>query len=162
VDLFQVVWVKAMRELLKGLSGMAAFPFRFLTPFLSRPSRRLRNSLRSDILAARQSRVPSKGNDVAKRRRWGIQGGMPPWSQDAGKRPRRGGRERRGIGATVGRGNAERFPLQGGSGRLNLQWSLRPFQRDPFIGSPPILHPNNLEEIHLLFLSKRLLKFKLK
>jgi len=28
--------------------------------------------------------------------------------------------------ASVGRGKAELFPLQGGSGRLNLQWSLLP------------------------------------
>ncbi len=33
-------------------------PFRFLTPSPHRSSRRLRNSLRSDILAARRCRVP--------------------------------------------------------------------------------------------------------
>jgi len=107
--------------------GMASLPIRFLTPFPHRPPRRLRNSLRSDILAARQGRVPSKGNDGAKLRRWGIQGGMPSWSQDTLRCPRRGGRERREIGATVGRGNVA-FPLQGMRVRLNLQWSLRPFR----------------------------------
>jgi len=49
-----------------------------------------------------------------------------------------------GIGATVGRGNAERFPLQGVRGRLNLQWSLQPFQRGPTYPSP-----HSLEEIRL-------------
>ena len=107
--------------------GMASLPIRFLTPFLHHSSRRLRNSLRSDILAARQSRVPSKSNGAAKLRRWGIQGGMPSWSQDTIRCPRRGGRERREIGATVGRGNAA-FPLQGVRRRLNLQWSLWPFR----------------------------------
>jgi len=29
--------------------------------------------------------------------------------------------------ASVGRGKAELFPLQGGEGRLNLKWSLQPF-----------------------------------
>ena len=33
------------------LFGMASLPIRFLTPFLHRPSRRLQNSLRSDIPA---------------------------------------------------------------------------------------------------------------
>jgi len=129
---------------------MASLPIRFLTPFPHRPSRRLRNSLRSDILAARQSRVPSKGNGAAKLRRWGIQGGMPPWSQDALKRPRRGGRERRGIGATVGRRNAA-FPLQGVRERLNLQCPLRPFRIGVFSGSPKILYPQCLEDNQNLF-----------
>jgi hypothetical protein len=126
------------------LFGMTSLPIRLLTPFPHRPSRRLRNSLRSDILAARQGQVPSKANDVAKLRRWGIQGDMSPWSQDALKRPRRGGRERREIGATVGRGNAEQFPLQSARRRLNLQWSLRPFRIGVFNRSPHILHPPNL------------------
>jgi hypothetical protein len=39
---------------------MDSFPIRFLTPFSIRSSQRLRNSLRSDILAARLRRVPSK------------------------------------------------------------------------------------------------------
>ncbi len=60
---------------------MASLPFRFLTPFPCRASRRLRNSLRSDILAAQQSWVPSKH----------------------------------------------------GKGRLNLQWSLKPFQIGHFL-----------------------------
>ena len=38
---------------------MASLPFRFLTPFSIRPSRLLRNSLRSNILAGRLCRLPS-------------------------------------------------------------------------------------------------------
>ncbi len=71
--------------------------------------------------------VPSSPfSAAAQLRRWGIQGGMPSWSQDTLMCPRRGGRGRREIGATVGKGNAA-FSLQGVRGRLNLQWSLRPF-----------------------------------
>jgi hypothetical protein len=39
---------------------MDSFPIRFLTLFSIRSSRRLRNSLRSNILAARLRRVPLK------------------------------------------------------------------------------------------------------
>jgi len=46
--------------------------------------------------------------------RWGIQGGMPPWSQGAGSCPAREGEAGSPdeVRATVGRGNAKRFPLQ--------------------------------------------------
>jgi hypothetical protein len=46
--------------------------------------------------------------------RRGIQGGMPPWSQGAGSCPAREGEAGSPgeVRATVGRGNAERFPLQ--------------------------------------------------
>ena len=125
--------------------GMALLPIRCLTPFPYCPSQRLRNSLRSNIPAARQGRVPSKDNDAAKLRRWGIQGDMPPWSQDTIRCPRRGGRERREIGATVGRGNAA-FPLQGARRRLNLQWSLRPFRTCVSSRSPHVLHLHNFEK----------------
>ena len=44
--------------LLQTVLGNSLAPFRFLTPFSIRSSRRLRNSLRSDILAARLRRIP--------------------------------------------------------------------------------------------------------
>jgi hypothetical protein len=58
----------------------------------------------------------------------GIQGGMPPWSQDRSKGPVREGEagSRKRSEANVGRGKAELFPLQRDSGRLNLPMSLHP------------------------------------
>ncbi len=44
----------------KRFWGLASLHFRFLTPFVIHSSRQLRNSLCSDILAARLRRVPSK------------------------------------------------------------------------------------------------------
>ena len=48
------------RDSKRKYSGMASLPYRFLTPFPHRSSRRLRNSLRSNILAAQQSWIPSR------------------------------------------------------------------------------------------------------
>ncbi len=59
---------------------------------------------------ARQKRLGFRPRCFAHRQSsGGFQGGMTPWSQDALKRPRRGG------SGSVGRGNAKRFPLQGRS-----------------------------------------------
>ncbi len=60
---------------LKGrFLGMDSLPFRFLTPFSFRPSRLLRNSLRSNILAGRLHRLPSK----AELRRLNLQRSLKP------------------------------------------------------------------------------------
>jgi len=103
-----------MDYFMNAIHGNGFAPFRFLTPFPHHPSRRLRNSARqpshsspdahvlnhpsrlplrcSNILGGRFHRLPSMDNSVQEKRCWGIQGGMPHWSQDAC--PRRGGRER--------------------------------------------------------------------
>jgi len=47
----------------------------------------------SNILGGRFHRLPSKDNIVAKKRCWGVQGDMSPWSQDELRSPRRGGSE---------------------------------------------------------------------
>jgi hypothetical protein len=56
----------------QGISGMVLLPFRFSTPFPRGAFRRLRNSLRSDILAARLGRVPSKGSSGRLNLRWSL------------------------------------------------------------------------------------------
>jgi hypothetical protein len=86
-------------------------PNRIFNAISIRPSRRLRNSLRSDILAARQSRIPSKGI----------------------------------------------------SGRLNLQWSLRPSHID-LLTILNISIINTTEKISLYFKGgnmKEAIQFKL-
>ncbi len=52
---------------------IASLPFRFLTPFSIRSSRRLRNSLRSDILDALLRRVPSKSEFRRLNLQWLLQ-----------------------------------------------------------------------------------------
>ena len=53
--------------------GNSLAPFRFLTPFSIRSSRRLRNSLCSDILDARLRRVPSKSEFRRLNLQWSLQ-----------------------------------------------------------------------------------------
>ncbi len=48
-------------------------PFRFLTPFSFRPSRLLRNSLRSNILTGQPSRLPSKTEIRRLNLKWSLQ-----------------------------------------------------------------------------------------
>jgi hypothetical protein len=59
--------------LLEEVLGNSLAPFRFLTPFSIRSSRRLRNSLRSDILAARLCQVPSKSEFRRLNLQWSLQ-----------------------------------------------------------------------------------------
>jgi len=56
--------------------GDGLAPFRFLTPFPHRSSRRLRNSVRSDILAARHSRVPSQNDSGRLNLQWSLQSSL--------------------------------------------------------------------------------------
>jgi len=68
--------------------------------------------------------MPSKINSVVEKRCWGDPRGYA--SLVAGGFASEKGRQR-ALEASVGRGKAELFPLQGDSGRLNLQRSLHPF-----------------------------------
>jgi len=128
---------------------MASLPIRFLTPFPHRSYRRLRNSHNSSypitkfcfflryplfskraqyILAVRLRRIPSKNNIVAQKRCWEDPRGYVPLVAGRFLASEKGRQRVARKQASVGRGKAERFPLQGGSGRLNLLWSLHPFQ----------------------------------
>ncbi len=58
--------------LLEKVLGNSLAPFRFLTPFSIRSSPLLRNSLRSNILAARLCRVPSKSEFRRLNLQWSL------------------------------------------------------------------------------------------
>jgi len=58
--------------LLEKVLGNCLAPFRFLTPFSIRSSRRLRNSLRSDILDALLRRVPLKSEFRRLNLQWSL------------------------------------------------------------------------------------------
>ncbi len=127
---------------------MDSFPFRFLTPFPFRSSRPLCNSAWlilapvespyptlgstrwsltcSDILTGRRRRLPSKNDIVAEKRCWGDPRGYVPLVAGQFLASEKGRQRVAREQASVGRGKAEHFPLQGGSVRLNLQWSLHP------------------------------------
>ncbi len=96
-NMFLILWQKVFGD------GLA--PFRFLTPFSVRPSRLLRNSLRSNMLADRLiCGLPQIG---------GLPRGYVPLV--VGKvytLPRRGGRESDRKRTPVGRRKAKLFPLQ--------------------------------------------------
>ncbi len=115
-----------MRLSQKVFGGELA-PFRFLMPFSVRPSRPLRNSLRSDILAGRPICCLLQIGGIPR-------GYVPLVAGKVYTLPRRGGRESDRRRTPVGRGKAKLFPLQATSTslkdrirRLNLQWSLHPF-----------------------------------
>ena len=87
----------------------------------------LKSTLRSDILAAWLCQIPSKSNSVTEKRCWGdprgcaslVAGGIIAYEK---------GRQL-AFEASVGRGKAKLFPLQGELLRLNLQWSLLLFPK---------------------------------
>jgi len=89
------------------------------------------------ILAVRFHRIPSKNNIVAEKRCCGDPKGYVPLVAGRFLASEKG-RQRVVIKqASVGRGKAERFPLQGGSVRLNPQGR--------FLRSR-VFHSSNLEE----------------
>ena len=125
------------------IHGKDFAPFRFLTPFPHRPPRRLRNSALkpcrfqpdvrtpsffirlilscSNILGGRLHRLPSVDNIVAEKRCWGDPRGYVPLVAGRFLASEKGRQRVAREQVSVGRGKAERFPLQGGSVRLNLQ-----------------------------------------
>jgi hypothetical protein len=127
-----------------------AAPVRFFTPFprqssrpcgtphvylLSRPDISQPCSAPPDVLCRAHTVLgpdsvgfPRRKHRCGEAMFGGIQGGMPPWSQDRSEGPVREGEagSRKRSEANVGRGKAELFPLQRDSGRLNLPMSLHP------------------------------------
>ena len=133
---------------MKNQFGMASLPIRFLTPFPYRPSRRLRNSLRSDILADQKRGLSPflltlEGQRRCEAASLGNPRGYAPLVAGRFEASEKGRRERREIGATVGRGNVA-FPLQGVRRRLNLQWTLRLFRICVLNSSLHILLPTQI------------------
>jgi len=73
-------------------------------------------------------KVSSKRSIVAEKRCWGDPRGYALLGRRTLHCVREGeAASREKEKASVGRGKAELFPLQGGLGRLNLKWSLQPF-----------------------------------
>jgi len=82
----------------------------------------LNTSSPPDFVSLLRRAASLRRNDVG-----GIQGGMPSLVAGRFSGVREGEvASREKEKASVGRGKAELFPLQGGSGRLNLKWSLQP------------------------------------
>ncbi len=75
----------------------------------------------SNILGGRFHRLPSLGNIVAEKRCWWDPRGYVPLVAGRVKESEKGRQGAVRRKASVGRGKAELFPLQGGSLRLNLQ-----------------------------------------
>ena len=89
-------------------------------------------SAAAELASLRHPRRPTSSGPLEGQRRCaatslGNPRGYAPLVAGRFEASEKGRRERREIGATVGRGNVA-FPLQGVRRRLNLQWTLRLFR----------------------------------
>jgi hypothetical protein len=128
------------------IHGNGIAPFRFLTPFPPRPSRRLRNSAlkhvtsygcpyspifhQIDLHVLKHTRRPISSASLGGQHRCGetmLGGSKGVCPLGRRTQVREGEAASAREQASVGRGKAERFPLQGGSGKAKSSRSLLPF-----------------------------------